>query len=490
MNDRLGTATYSPEDNKLRLYPEERLSPEDFARVKAHGFKWAPKQELFVKPRWTPRAEDFLLEICGEITPEESTLADRAEQRAERFDNYREKRLDELAGFSRYAAELSERFDHGQPILVGHHSERSARRDQKRMDSAMRHAQTAARKANYWSWKAEGVERYANMKIGARTIQNRIKKLLAELRTYQRRENLTAKAIKLWSDLLEDEPGPDSPPWKNGRGEEMPAVEAWQRTVEKYVGAYTNDGRFAPDDMWERLTKEEPTRWNSVKQELEKLQPVTHREACQEALEWNECPEAMIHNQRWIAHFLGRLSFETSQLGAVPRFEGEITPGILQVFCRTFGADKPKAKFVEGNSWEVTSLIEFPPHISPGYSEVGKTVEATADQWKDLMQALGYTVPPQGAKAKSAKARCPLLNYDGEGKIHCTKAQWAGIHKDYKGTTLSECKTHRIRHAMKASLRAEGCDVGEGYGLVEVFIVDSKAHPKPEASPKPEAEVV
>ena len=53
------TATYSPDDNKLRLYASTRLDPETYARVKAAGFKWAPKQQLFVAPMWTPGREDW-----------------------------------------------------------------------------------------------------------------------------------------------------------------------------------------------------------------------------------------------------------------------------------------------------------------------------------------------------------------------------------------------------------------------------------------------
>ena len=41
-------ATYSPEDNKLRLYSHTRLDSETYAKVKAAGFRWAPKQELFI----------------------------------------------------------------------------------------------------------------------------------------------------------------------------------------------------------------------------------------------------------------------------------------------------------------------------------------------------------------------------------------------------------------------------------------------------------
>ena len=69
------TATYCPEDNKLRLYSDARLGAETYARVKAAGFKWAPKQELFVAPMWTPDREDLLLELCGEIGDEDTFSA-------------------------------------------------------------------------------------------------------------------------------------------------------------------------------------------------------------------------------------------------------------------------------------------------------------------------------------------------------------------------------------------------------------------------------
>ena len=61
------TATYSPEDNKIRLYASSRLDAETYARVKAAGFVWAPKQELFVAPKWTPAREDLAMELAGEI---------------------------------------------------------------------------------------------------------------------------------------------------------------------------------------------------------------------------------------------------------------------------------------------------------------------------------------------------------------------------------------------------------------------------------------
>jgi hypothetical protein len=62
------TATYSPEDNKLRLYSSTRLDREIYARVRGAGFIYAPKQELFVAPMWTPEREDLLIELRARLT--------------------------------------------------------------------------------------------------------------------------------------------------------------------------------------------------------------------------------------------------------------------------------------------------------------------------------------------------------------------------------------------------------------------------------------
>jgi hypothetical protein len=65
------SATYCAGDNKIRLYPSARLDAETYARVKAAGYCWASKQELFVAPRWTPVAEDIAIELAGDIDDED-----------------------------------------------------------------------------------------------------------------------------------------------------------------------------------------------------------------------------------------------------------------------------------------------------------------------------------------------------------------------------------------------------------------------------------
>ena len=121
------TATYSPEDNKLRLYALSRLPAAVYARVTAAGFKWAPKQQLFVAPMWTPEREDLLIELCGEIGDEDTSLVERAEERADRFEEYSDKRTDDAERARAAVSEIADGIPLGQPILVGHHSAKRAR---------------------------------------------------------------------------------------------------------------------------------------------------------------------------------------------------------------------------------------------------------------------------------------------------------------------------------------------------------------------------
>src|SRR5581483_1406893 len=144
------SATYSPDDNKIRLYASSRLDPETYARVKAAGFKWAPKQELFVAPMWTPEREDLAIELAGEIEDEDKSLAERAEERSERFEGYSERRAADATGALAAVEQVSQRFEFGQPILVGHHSERRARKDAERIENGMRRAVNMQKISEYW----------------------------------------------------------------------------------------------------------------------------------------------------------------------------------------------------------------------------------------------------------------------------------------------------------------------------------------------------
>ena len=84
------TATYSVEDDKLRLYASERFDQELWLKLKEMGFKWAPKQNL-IYTHWSPNREDVCMHLAGHITAEQTTLVERAEAKRERLDALAEK---------------------------------------------------------------------------------------------------------------------------------------------------------------------------------------------------------------------------------------------------------------------------------------------------------------------------------------------------------------------------------------------------------------
>ena len=192
-------ATYSPEDNKLRLTASARLDADLYARVKAAGFIWAPKQELFVAPKWTPGREDLCLELAGEIGDEDTSLVDRAEARAERFDGYRANRLADSAAAQRAVKAITDNIPLGQPILIGRHSERHARRDQKRIESGMRRSIHMWETAEYWDQRAAGALRHASYKEKPAVRARRIRTLEAALRKCERDKSQSQARQQAWT---------------------------------------------------------------------------------------------------------------------------------------------------------------------------------------------------------------------------------------------------------------------------------------------------
>lgn len=194
------TATYSPDDNKLRLQAAMRLDAETYARVKAAGFAWAPKQECFYAT-WAPGREDLALELAGQIDDDDRTLTDRAEERAERFEDYSDKRATEGERAQEAVRRLADGIPFGQPILVGHHSEKRARKDADRIHNGMRKAVDAFKTSAYWLERAQGAIRHAKHKERPDVRARRIKTIEAEARKVERTRKESAMFLRLWERL-------------------------------------------------------------------------------------------------------------------------------------------------------------------------------------------------------------------------------------------------------------------------------------------------
>lgn len=170
-------ATYSPEDNKLRLYVG-RVPKEQYLALRAEGWTTTPKQNCDFVATWTPRRRDTAMSYAGIIEDEDMGPDERAADRAERFGGYLQKRLTEATG---HAAN----YEAG-PQAHGFQSQERAERAAQRHDRIADRACDAWSKAEYWQRRTAGVIAHALYVSSPSVRMGRIKTIEADLR----RENL------------------------------------------------------------------------------------------------------------------------------------------------------------------------------------------------------------------------------------------------------------------------------------------------------------
>ena len=129
----------------------------------------------------------------------------------------------------------------------------------------------------------------------------------------------------------------------------------------------------------------------------------------------------------------------------MPRYDGEVTPTLLQMFVREHGADKPKGAEVEPSVFSVQcdTPLPYPPTL-----RLVTMLSLRRNAWRDLMQQCGYEPPAK----KPTKP--PLLNLKAPSgelayvcphrrevafvpQVEMTKAEFANIHTDQRGTRLA-----------------------------------------------------
>ena len=282
------TATYSPEDNKLRLYASTRLDAETYAQVKEAGFSWAPRQQLFVAPMWTPQREDMLLKLCGEIGDEDKSLVQRAKERAERFENYSESRAKDAEQAHKQVTSILEHIPFGQPILVGHHSEKRARKDVERIDNGMRKSVKMWDTSKYWAARAEAAILDAKYKERPDVRARRIKKLEAEERKQARILTHARQSLAAWS--------------------------AEGLTHEQALTVASSADFSMPRKEGDRPDfHQKPSAWTALKGDFPNLYaPRSLEEVVASA---KTCfTRSIAHHERWQAHFANRLTYERAML--------------------------------------------------------------------------------------------------------------------------------------------------------------------------------
>lgn len=426
------TATYCPADNKLRLYPSSRLDEETYKRVKAAGFSWAPRQELFVAPMWTPEREDLAIELAGEIEDESMTMAERAEMRAKRFKGFSASRTRDAEQSANAAKEISGRFEFGQPILVGHHSERKARKDAKKIESSLKYSAKMWDTAAYWIYRAQGAMSHASYKANPVATARRIKRIESDRRKTVKELETTRKLLKFWQS--------------NPTREDALSV----------LGCI-GQGFYIKDDSVTGSTHA----YYLLKDEKKTVEQIAEHGV--------KCYTRNIPNmERWIAHYDNRLAYERE-------------------FIKTTSEDRPVATGEEiqvgGTVWRTIRGVSVPKvivKVNKGAEKrpVSVRVDSPWDFYGSTIaveKIERYQAPSaeQAQAAKEAGKATPIVNYPGDGFVHMTKAEWARKPNDYKSLKIVNSEgfaRYRIRHCVVPN---------SGYSTAFVYITDAKTVERP-----------
>lgn len=431
------TATYSPDDNKIRLSASSRLDPETYARVKAAGFAWAPKQEQFIAPMWTPARADLAIELAGEIEDDDGSLIERAEDRAERFGEYKDKRASEAARAAEHVRQIADGIPLGQPILVGHHSERHARKDAERIESGMRKAVQLFDTAEYWKRRAAAAIAHAKYKERADVRHRRIKGIEADARKVAKNIENAEQNARVWAKVPRFE-------WDQ---QTAIALHIAGRSSGSFGCSLYSDlsaGRMHGDTAWRRAVAS---------------------------------AEAYINGdaRRWLEHYQNRLAYERAMLdesGGILAAGLDLQPG------GTITHRGRRSVILRVNRKDGTAV----------------SVSVTGQGWTVGIEEITSYEAPSEAAAEAVKVvttKAPLVNYESADCARMTSAEWASIYADNKGTiSIKATETHaahRRRYVPGYLGTKYGAPRGEAWGRTFVYLTDAKTTEAPPLNPPPKA---
>lgn len=439
----LGTATYDPADSKIRFTAYARLSKPDYQRARDAGFIWAPKQQIFVAPAWSPEREDLMLEWCGEIGDEDTTLVDRAEDRADRFDGYQERRADDAERARAGVAAIADNIPLGQPILVSHHSEKHARKDAERIENGMRKAVRMWETAQYWERRAKGALQHARYKELPAVRARRIKTLEADQRKWQRSHDEATERLTIW------------------RRCDLTLAEALAVSSQGSIHRcfpLADYPRDPPASQYEG----DVSLWGAMTDGI-----ITAQQAQQLVVPHYE--RALARYERWIQHLGFRLTYERAMLDEGGGLVGER----FEI--------KPGGKVLSRSTWYIVKKVNRQAGRINSVSVFGYFSTLGIEDVTD------YQPPAEGAAVAVAAATKlpPLVNYPSEGfrsmlkADYDRKAKFTDVVCIRKVDASEKYGAHRCRQAPK-----EG---GGAWALVGVYLTDEKvkAPPPPTGAPPP-----
>lgn len=300
----IGAATYSPEDNKLRLYIG-RVPRDEFLKLRADGWTALHKQREAGQgdfaATWTPSRRDTALAYAGIIEDEDAGPAERAADRAERFSGYREKRTIEAGG-------IADKYDAG-PSVHGYQSQARAERAAARHDRQADRAGDAWNKAEYWQRRTAGVISHALYKSEPGVRMGRIKTIEAELRRDEKTSAECAERFETWRKIAA-----------------MTDAEKQTALAERFAGIECDFQKYKHP-----RTGKEGSLWDFIREDA--ADRITGAEAAALYMEKHRDPLLPEFQETsladWIVHHKLRLAYENQMLAAAGGMleQFEVLPG-------------------------------------------------------------------------------------------------------------------------------------------------------------------
>jgi hypothetical protein len=401
-----GSATYSPEDNKLRLYIG-RVPRDEYLKLRADGWVALHKQRETgggdFAATWTPSRRDTALKYAGIIDDEDMGPEERAADRAERFGGYRDKRTGEAVG-------TADRFDAG-PAAHGYQSAARAERAAARHDRIAGRAVDSWGKAEYWQRRTAGVISHALYKSSPSVRMGRIKTIEADLRKTTKTREEYADKWKLWKDVA----AITDTAQQNALAERIAGAEyGWSHYKHPVNGREGSLWDFMREDKADRITGAQAC----------ELYFAAHTDP--ESPEWGETRLA-----DWVNHYNLRLAYENQMIEAqggraafVEMVPGGKIGGLLIVKVNKSPATgRVVSVFVKGprierHAYKVRNVTGADYSLHQVETERLATSAYTAPTAESLAELEALNA---ARKAATPKNTCPLINPTFEDAEHLQK---------------------------------------------------------------------